>query len=110
MALFLAAGAFGLALFYYHQETENLYQQYMKIESEKGSAAGGYPIEFQRPPKVVWQDPSDLICQPGMPEGDGAVLPIEGSFRDKGIFACPKTNVMKSNIYYPLYRTECLFI
>jgi hypothetical protein len=109
MALFLAAGAFGLALFYYHQETENLYQQYMKIESEKGSA-GGYPIEFQRPPKVVWQDPSDLICQPGMPEGDGAVLPIEGSFRDKGIFACPKTNVMKSNIYYPLYRTECLFI
>ena len=106
--LLIVGGLIGGGLWYFNAETINLYTQYKKIKNEKGD--GGYPIDFQRPPKEVWQSSSDLIYQPGMPEGDGAVLPVDNSFHDLGIFGTPKTNVQKSNILYPLYRTECLFL
>lgn len=107
MAVLLALGAFGLSLWYYTTEDERLFQAYKKVREERGPE---FPVQFSRPPKQIWQDPSDLICQPGMPEGEYSELPIVGSFSDRGVFGAPKVNIMKDNVYYPLYRTECLYL
>lgn len=111
MALLLAtAVAVGFGLYSFNQNTINLYQRYKKQRDAEGGAPLDYPVPFSRPPKQIWQDMSDMIYQPGMPEGEGSKLPIEASFSDKGIFGAPKVNFLKDNIYYQCYRPECLFI
>src|SRR5690606_9281180 len=95
MAFILLAGALAGALYYINEETVNLYQRYVKIKGEGG--AGLYPVAFQRPPTEIWQTIGDLYAQPGMPEGQGAVLPVNATFNDQGIFGAPKTNFLKDN-------------
>lgn len=106
--LLIVGGIVGYGLFYFNQNTVRLFERYKKVKEENGGAALNYPIQFMRPPKQIWQDMSDLIYQPGMPEGDGATLPVHGAFNDQGIFGAPKTNFLKDNIYYQCYRPECL--
>lgn len=108
--LMMVAGMLGYGLYYFNQNTINLFQRYKKLRDQDGGAPLSYPIEFQRPPKQIWQDLSDLIYQPGMPEGQGSQLPIDGQFSDQGIFGAPKVNFLKDNIYYQCYRPECLYI
>lgn len=107
--MLFAAGLLGGGLYYYNMRTSiDLYRNYLKVRDEGTSLGGAYPVNLERPPKVVWNTMADLIYQPGMPEGLGATLPIEAKFEDKGIYGAPKVNFVKSNIYYPCYNPHCL--
>ena len=106
--LLVVAGMVGYGLYYFNQNTINLYERYKKLRDAEAGAPLNYPVNFSRPPKQIWQDMSDLIYQPGMPEGTGAKMPIDDSFSDRGIFGAPKINFLKDNILYQCYRPECL--
>lgn len=97
------------ALYFQQKRDANLYERYVKIQSERG-VESKIPVDFMRPPKQYWESPSTLVSQPGMPEGIGSEVRREGQFNDQGVFGIPKTNFLRNNALFPLYRTDCLYL
>lgn len=109
MLFLLVLGVIGLSLYHFNKETVRHLQNYEDSVNKEGGGEN-YPVDFHRPPKQIWGDISTLIYEPGMPEGLNAKLPGTGSFHDQGIFGAPKYNIEHSNILYPFYRTDCLYL
>lgn len=105
LALLSVAVLVGGSLYLFQEGDAMAYRMYKKSKPKSS-----FPVEFERPPKQIWGDPSDLIYQPGMPEGKDSELPVQDYFEDRGIFGKPKINYLKSNILYPFYRNTNLYL